>query len=289
MSPEELDFTGERFLPEQQGSIAIEHQHRYAWACQFASGKRVLDIACGEGYGANMLASVAAQVLGVDIDAAVVAHAGQRYRRPNLQFRQASCTQTGLPSGGFDLVVSFETLEHHDQHQAMLLELRRVLAPDGLIVISTPDRMYYSDPHNYCNPYHVRELYAEEFFELLRSHFTYTCFLGQRIVYGSLLVPLYCEAGFRTFEGSLEKVSVQPGLNASVYMLAMASAVSLPAVDASLLDATQLHFKEVNKLRTQKQVAEDLLASMRGSLYWRLAEPWRWLRRCLGRMRGWQK
>src|SRR6266403_4168752 len=74
-SPMEIPFTGERFLPGCAGEIAYEHWHRYAFARRFATGKRVLDAACGEGYGTALLSKVASAVVGVDIDAATVAHA----------------------------------------------------------------------------------------------------------------------------------------------------------------------------------------------------------------------
>ena len=75
----DITFTGERFVPGCAGEIAYEHWHRYAFARQFVAGKRVLDAACGEGYGSALLASVAASVVGVDIDAPAVAHAAERY------------------------------------------------------------------------------------------------------------------------------------------------------------------------------------------------------------------
>ena len=70
-----LAFTGERFTPECVREIWYEHWHRYAFAQRFAAGKRVLDAACGEGYGTAMLAGTAAQAVGIDIDAASIAHA----------------------------------------------------------------------------------------------------------------------------------------------------------------------------------------------------------------------
>src|SRR5215212_10066696 len=87
----ELDFTGERFVPGASGDLAYEHWHRYAFARRFSAGKRVLDAACGEGYGTALLASVATDAIGVDIDTAAVAHAKARYAdRPNLRFECGS-------------------------------------------------------------------------------------------------------------------------------------------------------------------------------------------------------
>ncbi len=286
MQPTELAWTGERFLPEVEGDIALEHYHRYALARLLAHGKHVLDIACGEGYGASILAQVAVSVIGIDLDPAAVQHAGARYTHPNLSFRQGSCTRIELPDASIDLAVSFETLEHHAEHDAMLSELRRVLSPGGILVISTPDRLHYSDALAYNNPYHVRELYAEEFFALMRRYFLYTRFLGQRIAYGSLMAPLDTGDEFLTFSGTEDEVAAQPGIPAPLYLIALASAEPLPPVPSSLFDDTQAHALAMNRLREELRVAQDLLASIHDSLYWQMAEPVRWLRRILRRWKG---
>ena len=141
-----LPFTGERFTPECVREIWYEHWHRYAFAQRFAAGKRVLDAACGEGYGTAMLAGVAAHAFGVDIDATSVAHAQARYAgRANLEYRQADVTQLPFADRSFDVVVSFETLEHLAAQEQLLREFSRVLADDGVLVLSSPDKRTYSD------------------------------------------------------------------------------------------------------------------------------------------------
>jgi SAM-dependent methyltransferase len=283
MQPTELAWTGERFLPEVEGDIALEHFHRYALARSLAHGKRVLDIACGEGYGASMLAQVATSVIGIDLDPTAVEHARARYKHPILNFRQGSCTRIELPDASIDLAVSFETLEHHAEHDAMLAELFRVLSPSGILVISTPDRLHYSDALAYSNPYHVRELYAEEFYQLIRRHFRHAQFLGQRITYGSLMTPLDAGTDFLTFSDNEGQIIAQSGVPAPLYLIALASTEPLPPVPSSLFDGTQPHIQKMNRLSEELQVARDLLASVHGSLYWQIAEPVRWLRRVLKR------
>ncbi len=281
----ELEWTGERFLPRLSGDIALEHYHRYAFACSLAQRKRVLDIACGEGYGANMLADTAAHVLGIDIDPVTVAHASTVYRRPNLDFRQGFCTKTDLSDASIDLVVSFETLEHHADHDAMLSELRRILTPEGMLVISTPDKRNYSDVSNYHNAFHVRELYADEFIALIQRYFPYAVFLGQKVVYGSILTPTG-SSNFLSFtmeHGAIQKHTM---LETPPYLLAVASARPTPDMPTSLLDETAPHLLEMNRLRQERQVALDLLASIHASAYWRLAAPIRWMRKGLKRFRG---
>ncbi len=186
-----IDFTGERFVPTENGEIRYEHMHRYAWAAGLCGGKDVLDIASGEGYGSTLLAGCARSVVGVDISAAAVAHALQKYAATtNLRFEQGSVTAIPLASASVDVVVSFETVEHLTEQSQMLAELKRVLRPDGLLVISSPNRKVYSDDRNYTNEFHVKELYFHEFDALLRQQFDSIAYLGQRLTTGSLVLPM---------------------------------------------------------------------------------------------------
>src|SRR2546421_10761412 len=101
------EFTGERFLPSCSGEIAYEHWHRYAFARRFVAGKRVLDAACGEGYGTGLLAAVAANVIGIDIDIATIDRARATYGDgKQIRFIASSCTSSPLPSTPFGARVS---------------------------------------------------------------------------------------------------------------------------------------------------------------------------------------
>lgn len=183
-----LPFTGERFTPECVREIWYEHWHRYAFVRRLAEGKRVLDAACGEGYGSALLASVAASVTGIDLDAATIGHARERYGSfPNLALHCGSVTEIEADDEAFDLIVSFETIEHLQEQERMLDEFRRVLAPDGLLVISSPDREAYNADLAAPNPYHVRELDREEFLALLRERFDAVRLYGQKLAFQSLL------------------------------------------------------------------------------------------------------
>jgi ubiquinone/menaquinone biosynthesis C-methylase UbiE len=177
-------FTGERFLPRCSGEIAYEHWHRYAFAGVLAPGKTVLDVACGEGYGAAMLSGVADEVHGVDIDAETIGQASRKYaHRRNLRFTQASCVALPFPDRSFDVIVSFETIEHIDGKAQirMLGEFDRLLKADGVLMLSSPNRAEYSDGRVTHNEFHVRELYREELQALLARHFGATRWFGQRI------------------------------------------------------------------------------------------------------------
>ena len=182
-----LEFTGERFTPECVREMAYEHWHRYAWAATLVSDKVVLDAACGEGYGSSLLSRTARRVTGIDIDADSVAHASARYATDSLAFECASCLDLPLADDSVDVVVSFETLEHLAEHDALMIEFRRVLKPEGFLLISSPDRKTYSDETGYDNPFHVRELYREEFEQLLSQHFPAWRLFGQKLLFASAL------------------------------------------------------------------------------------------------------
>src|SRR2546427_971460 len=221
-----MDFTGERYVPDLEGQIKYEHLHRYAVCLQFAAGKSVLDIASGEGYGAALLATVAKSVMGVDIDPASVEHARHIYYNPRLNYVVGSCDSVPLPDASFDVVTSFETIEHHDKHDEMLDEIKRVLKPGGTLIISSPNRLTYSDEPGYKNPFHVKELYYDEFHELLRRRFKSIRIFGQRLAAGSFVFPLGSMSGnsLKPLTGDASRVAEQVcDLPSAIYFVAVCS------------------------------------------------------------------
>lgn len=178
----DMEFTGERMVPQLRGEIGLEHLHRYAIAYNLAERLRsrdILDIASGEGYGSNYL-SKNHNVTGVDIDARSITHAKAKYSRPT--FLVGSADQIPVGDKSIDMVVSFETLEHHTKHDEMMQEVKRVLRPDGVLVISCPNKKVYTDLEGMQNPYHPKELYRNEFEDLLGRFFSYIALYGQRIM-----------------------------------------------------------------------------------------------------------
>jgi SAM-dependent methyltransferase len=182
-----LTFTGERFMPEVRGPIWYEHWHRYVAVAPLAAGKRVLDAACGEGYGSYLLAHDAALVTGVDIAADAIAHAALHYAQPNLRFAVGSVTQLPLAPASVDLIVSFETIEHLREQEQMLAEFRRVLAADGILVVSSPNRPVYNEGGAVENHFHVRELDRAELAALLAPAFPRQTWYAQRAIAQSVL------------------------------------------------------------------------------------------------------
>jgi len=229
-----MAFTGERLTSEYGGQTQIEHLHRYLLAREWCRGKDVLDVASGEGYGTALLAQVARNVVGVEISPEAVAHATGAYRADNLRFVAGDARMLPCPDAAFDVVTSFETIEHFAEQDRFLDEIRRVLRPGGQLIISTPDRDNYSPAESPANPYHVRELTPAEFDTLLRSRFAEVAVLLQRPIFGSVLLPAggseapplcFERRGDRHFEGSTN-------LSRPQYVVAFASngpAMALPS------------------------------------------------------------
>jgi ubiquinone/menaquinone biosynthesis C-methylase UbiE len=221
-----LPFTGERFVPGTPGEIWVEHWHRYHFAAGWTAGKRVLDVACGEGYGSALLARGAASVTGIDVSEAAIAHAHRTYAEiPNLEFVRASCDRLPLADASVDVAVSFETLEHIAEQAAFLDELARVLAPGGVLVLSCPNKHEYSDERAHVNEFHVKELYRGELAALVAERFPESDWYGQRPTFYSLIAP---EAPAQALGQVVEvdeadPVNARPALSRPLYFLVAAS------------------------------------------------------------------
>jgi SAM-dependent methyltransferase len=162
-----LQATGERLVPElQHGQLVhAEHLARYRLAGQLAPGRRVLDAASGEGYGSGVLKAAGADtVTGVDIDPKCVDHARGRH---DAEFVVSDVAELPFEDDSFDLVVSFETIEHVADARRVLAEFRRVLTPDGILLVSTPNKHEYLTD----NEFHTIEFTHAEFLSLLRERF----------------------------------------------------------------------------------------------------------------------
>ncbi|MGV8131729.1 MAG: methyltransferase domain-containing protein [Candidatus Pacearchaeota archaeon] len=169
-----MDFTGERFINQNIGvRIASDHWNRYLFTQDLVKDKIVLDAACGEGFGSDFMALHAKEVYGIDISKEAVSFAKNKYIRKNLKYKVGSVVKLDFPDHFFDVVVSFETIEHvgPKEQAAFLKEIKRVLKKNGILIISTPDKAYYSDLNNFKNKYHIKEFCKEEFYDFLKSTF----------------------------------------------------------------------------------------------------------------------
>ena len=228
MSQNELEFTGERLTTGVYEYWSIEHLHRYAIAMKLTKGKKVLDIASGEGYGTYLLSANALSIIGVDISETAIAHASQKYQKPNLSYKTGSTSRIPLEDNSVDVVVSFETIEHHDEHDKMMQEIKRVLTVDGVLIISSPEKKYYSDIPKYKNPYHVKELYGSELEQLLKKFFTNTEYLLQKTIFGSVISPNKNKTGeLIEFAGNYHGITEEFGLQECPYILCIASDTSI--------------------------------------------------------------
>jgi len=165
----------ERYVPNgKHDYIDIEHKQRYSFAMPFIQGKAVLDAACGEGYGSKMMSKVASSVVGIDLSEETIIKATQKYVSPNLSFETGDISKLDFEDDSFDVVVSFETIEHVPEHiqWAFIREVRRVLRSDGVLIISTPNKKI-SEQRKIVNEYHIKEFYKHEFCELLENEFSY--------------------------------------------------------------------------------------------------------------------
>jgi SAM-dependent methyltransferase len=170
-----LDYTGERMVPEEADRRTFwEHVHRYRFAAPHAAGRRTVDIASGEGYGSAMLRRAGATVTSIDVAEAACLHARQRY---GLDVVVGSAAAVPLASASQGLIVSFETLEHVDDTDAFLAEVKRVLEPGGTFIVSTPNTDVFA--HRGPNPWHVNEMTLETFRQHLSRHFREHRLYGQ--------------------------------------------------------------------------------------------------------------
>jgi ubiquinone/menaquinone biosynthesis C-methylase UbiE len=287
MNIKNMEFTGERYVPSVSGDIKYEHLHRYALCLDFVAGKSVLDIASGEGYGSASLAKIASHVTGVDISTESIQHAREKYQSyNNLDFLVGSCDAVPLSEKSVDIVVSFETIEHHGRHEEMMLEIKRVLRQDGILIVSSPNRLTYSDEPSYSNPHHVKELYYEELVTLLSRHFSYVKIYGQRIASASFIFPLSnaSEMSIKPYTGDTDNIARKVcSLESPIYYVAVCSDdennTTLP-IDSIYIESTedllkelqinyfsqlQQHQQYIGRLESTAKATEDLLKELQVS------------------------
>ena len=230
-----MQATGERMTTAIEGETEFEHFHRYCLARDLCPGLDVLDVASGEGYGSSILANVARSVVGVDVDPTAIAHANSTYGAENLRFVQGSALDLPLGNASVDAVVSFETLEHVREHARFMAEVKRVLRPDGKLIVSTPERAVYSARGEPVNKYHLLELTVAEFESLLRANFRHVAILSQRAILGSLIVKTEGGGPWRSYERrSLEYLEASGGLTRAPFLVAVASDEEILPVPSSV-------------------------------------------------------
>jgi SAM-dependent methyltransferase len=176
-----LSLTGERTLPDVPAENYWYQRHLvvYEWIARRVGGMRVLDMACGEGYGSMTLAHSAGSVVGVDANPEAFEHARLRYKRFNLSFDRGLVEKWGQP-GSFDAIVFLQTIEHVFDAPAVLAHFKSLLAPGGVAYISTPNLLTLAPAgaDKSENPWHIKEYRAAEFRELCEGTFDSVELLG---------------------------------------------------------------------------------------------------------------
>lgn len=169
----------ERIVPgEAEPGVDAVHLKRYDFAAPFCAGRRVLDAACGVGYGSARLAEAAADVVGVDVSVEAITYAQSHYAAANVSFAAMDVAALGFDDATFDVVCSFETIEHVEDPGSVLTEFARVLNEDGVLVISTPQVGRTTRTPE--NPYHRIEFARNDFEMLMQLHFESVAMYGQR-------------------------------------------------------------------------------------------------------------
>jgi SAM-dependent methyltransferase len=167
-----LELTGERTLPDvpEENYWYRRHLAVYEWIAARTVGKRVVDMACGEGYGSEVLARGAASVVGVDANPEAHEHARLRYVRQNLRFER-DLVETF--SEECDAVVFLQTIEHVQNPGEILEHFKAMLAPGGIAYVSTPNLLTLAPAgaEKSDNPWHMKEYRAHEFRALCEAHF----------------------------------------------------------------------------------------------------------------------
>lgn len=250
----------ERFEPGSANPslMRAEHWSRYHFAAQLAAGRRVLDAGCGTGYGMALLrGSGASEIVGVDRSGDAIRSA--RERNPDALLVEADLSSTTLADESFDLIVCFEVIEHLGPQEDVLDELRRLLAPGGVVLVSSPN----PDVYPAGNPHHVRELTPAELRDILGRRFTNVEMLRQNawLVSAILTGAQYEDSSTATSWAScLSKVDAgEPG--AETYAMAMASDAPLPPLAATATlarpDDLEEYAAAIKAMETRVEEAEN--------------------------------
>jgi len=254
----ELAFTGERVVPGvTPRPLVLEHLLRYRFAVTLVSAvSKVLDVGCGTGYGAALLAEKAAGVVGVDSAWEAIQYARGNYFQQNLSFACADCRDLPFRDHSFDQAVLFEVIEHVAEQPRCLSEIRRVLTPEGTLILSTPNPAGPTKVIEEPNPFHKRELQEQELLELLRPHFGHVQLLYQHEVSASSI-----EAAVSTSDSRSAEVVEDFCLDsAPKYFMAVCSRQRIPLPSKKLLAMGGIEHQVaiVQELRQQQREIEAL-------------------------------
>jgi len=265
-----MKFTGERLIPKINKNTAFYHEHlnRYLFACQFSKNKTVLDCACGTGYGSFLLSQYgkATNVTGVDISKETIKYANHHYSLPNIKYLIDNVESLNyLKPNSFDQIISFETIEHINNPSIAVENFKKVLAKNGLLIISTPNIDNYSNH----NQFHLHELNYQSFQKILKNNFknveiiNQKYFLSQQIYSQNSEKFLFNKQTFQKFNAI--NLNLNKYLEKPEYFIALCSDSSLPKyssqnISTNLIDNLNLSYGIIpleNKIfQLEKQLSE---------------------------------
>lgn len=269
-----MEPIGERLIPDAHRDrfAYAEHWLRYTFAGQFVNGLDVLDVACGSGYGTSMLAHAGAKrVVGVDVSTDAVEYARQRYAGPTVAYAVADAGALPFDRESFDVVVSFETIEHLRDPDAFLQEVKRCMRSAGLFVVSTPNALR----HPFGNAYHVHEYTLDGLMSLLKKEFPCVTVCAQNEWIASAITSADvaegpCGQAARVLKSPVaSSLGARPLAQAS-YHIALCSAAPVHGLRDHLVVSTNTEHDEmqqaISRLETEKQEALISQFSLRGQV-----------------------
>jgi len=268
-----IDEQGERMVPAfHKGALVYgEHITRYESVADLVRGKVILDIASGSGYGSYIMAEHAKKVYGVDVDQSSVDYASRNYKHANIEYRIGSAEEIPLDDNSVDVVVTFETLEHIQNYEKFIQEIKRVTKPDGFAIISTPNDPEFPED----NHFHLHEFQEKELEELLKKYFKYTDFSYQYTWYYTALLDK--SPADQEWLKPLNTYNVAPVKNdKALYFMVVCSDSKLPA-DAKIKELAaisehysarqaQTEIKRVKAMETELDSAQIALGKARDEL-----------------------
>lgn len=269
MKTKGLVFTGERLIPGLKDSTFLygEHMLRYLFAAQFTRGKTVADIGCGVGYGAKILAESGVKlVYASDNSQEAINYARSHYNHKKIKYEVADACFLTNANQSIDLVVACELIEHMPNYSAFLEEVKRVLKPSGLFLLSTPNvKVYFEAPH--INSFHHKEYTEEEIEQALKLKFKYVKVLYQLDSFASLVTDNK-QVNFNS--KLIEKSKVAPS-----YFIVLASDSPLPKIiDFNTTLFTNFNLdslaKNLNTLQREVIMLNKIITEIYASKTWKL-------------------
>jgi len=242
-----IQFTGERLIPEYNKKTAFYYEHlaRYFFSTQLVKNKIVLDAGCGSGYGSYILSKhgQAKKIYGIDISKESISYAKEYYQYKNINFKLGDIKKLKKTKDkSIDITTAFEVIEHIYKQNEFLQQIKRVLKKNGLLIVSTPNK--YNYPKG--NKFHVKELYPEEFLQLLKKYFQNVDIFYQNFELSQIIRPensgeketINVNEKFNLNKNILYSPSINP--KKSQYLIAVCSDVKIPSLKTIAISSSKV-------------------------------------------------